>query len=128
MKLSSAVRISLWISAPANLIVAAALAFPSSSLGSILELPETHLFYGALSSAMVGLFGAAYGWLALQPEIDRPLLCVGACGKFLAVLISISLFTAGELSGVTAAAISGDLVFVVLWSAFLFSNQPRRCA
>jgi len=126
--LSSAVRISLWISAPANLIVATAIAFPSSSLGSLLELPDTHPFYGLLSGAMVGLFGVAYGWLALQPEIDRPLLCLGACGKLLAVLISISLFTAGELSGVTAAVISGDLVFVVLWSAFLFSNRSGRGA
>jgi hypothetical protein len=126
--LSSAVRISLWISAPANLIVATAIAFPSSSLGSLLELPETHPFYGMLSGAMVGLFGVAYGWLALQPGIDRPLLCLGVCGKLLAVLISISLFMAGELSVVTAAAISGDLVFVVLWSAFLYSSRSRRGA
>jgi len=104
---------------------ATAFAFPSGPIGSILELPAAHPFYGAFSGALVGLFGATYLWLALQPEINRPLLFVGACGKLLAVLISASLFVLGKLSGVSAAAISGDMIFVVLWMGFLLRSRNQ---
>ena len=123
MTFEGVVRISLWVTAPANLAAATAFAFPSSLPGSMLQFPPTHPFYALFSGAMVALFGVAYAWLALQPVINRPLLLVGACGKLLAVLISGSLFLGGDLSGVTALVISGDLVFVALWATFLVGNR-----
>jgi len=123
MNLEIAVRTSLWITAPANLLAACAFAFPSSVLGTTLQLPDAHPFYSALSASFVGIFGLAYVWLAQQPDISRPVLCLGACGKMLAALISVALFIAGDLSGVAASIISLDLVFVALWSVFLLKAQ-----
>ena len=124
MSVERIVRISLWVTAPANLAAASAFAFPSGMLGSILQLPATHPFYAMFSGALVGLFGLVYLWLALQAEINRPVLFIGACGKLLAVLISVSLFAASQLSGAAAFVISGDLVFVALWTTYLLRQRP----
>ena len=123
MTLEGAVRASLWITAPANLAAAAALAFPSSLLGSALALPATHPFYAAFSGSLVALFGVCYAWLATQPQLHVPLLVLGACGKFLAVLTSFGLFLAGHLPGVTAAVISIDLAFAGLWAWYLLRKR-----
>lgn len=129
MQLESVIRTSLWVTAPLNLLVAAALAFPSSWAGSLLELPaQTHPFYTLLVGALVALFGFTYLWLALQREIVRPLLLVGACGKTLAVLISIALYALGQLSGVTATVISGDLLFAALWFYWLLRTGVTRAS
>ena len=58
--------------------------------------------------------------------IVRPLLFMGACGKLCAVLIAIVLFSGGRLSGVLAAAISRDLLFVILWFRYLTFGKPYK--
>jgi len=92
-------------------------------LGTALRLPDAHPFYAALSASFVGIFGLTYLWLAQQPDITLPVLCLGACGKTVAALISVSLFFAGDLSGVAASIISLDLIFVALWSVFLLKAE-----
>lgn len=121
MTLEGFVRVSLWITAPLNFAAGLAFAFPASSLGMLIELPQQqgHSLYTTFSGAMIVLFGAAYLWLVLQTTIHRPLLFVGACGKSLAVLIAVSLFLSGELTGVTTALVSGDIVFALLWFYWL---------
>ena len=124
MSLEGIVRISLWITAPFNLVAGFAFAFPASSLGSLIELPQqTHNLYAMFSGAMIALFGATYLWLSFQTTIHRPVLFVGACGKSRAVLVSILLFFSGELAGVTTVLISGDIVFALLWFCWLFRGS-----
>jgi len=118
------VRLSLWVTAPLNLVAAFAFAFPGSGLGQFVGLPaDAQLFFTVFSGAMVGLFGCVYLWLALQPEIVRPVLCIGACGKSLAVVTAVSLYAAGHLTGTAALRLCGDLVFVVLWFAYLMQHR-----
>ena len=122
--LEAFVRTSLWVTGPLNLLAAAAFAFPASGIGTVLELPvEAHPFYTLFSGSFVGLFGLIYLWLARQTPIVRPLLLAGACGKTMAATISLSLFSAGQLSGLTTTLISGDLAFAALWFYFL-SRSP----
>lgn len=117
------VRVSLWVTAPANLIVGYAFAFPTGALGRLLALPEAPVFYALFSGAIVALFGFVYLWLATQATLNRAILCVGGLGKLIAVVVSGALFFAGELSGTTALLISGDLVFVALWGTYL-AREP----
>lgn len=124
MTLDRAVRISLWVTAPLNLVAGFTFAFPGSALGSVVELPHpTHGLYAALSGGMVALFGAVYFWLALQTEIHRPLLFLGAAGKSLAVLVALSLFANGQLPAVTTSLLCGDTAFALLWFSWLLKGR-----
>ena len=115
------------ITAPFNLIAAFAFAFPASWIGRLIELPlETHLFYGLLCGGLVGMFGLAYLWLAGQPDLNKPVLFLGVCGKAMAVLIGGGLFLADSLSGLTAALLSGDLLFAALWFYWLHTEKRRE--
>ena len=108
------------LTAPLNLLVAAAFFLPHSRIGALLDLPAgDQPFYRWLAAMLVGLFGFVYFWMSRQPTIDRPLLAVGACGKALAVLTAVVLFADGVLSVRSVLLFSGDLVFVGLWTYWL---------
>jgi hypothetical protein len=71
----------LWAAVFYNLAGSLAFAFPSS-VGQLAGLPlPVPPIYSVLLAFFVVLFGAAYAWLALQPQIDRPLVAMAACGK-----------------------------------------------
>ncbi len=124
MSLDQIVRISLWITAPFNLIAAYAFAFPESGLGQILGLPyPSHPLFTLFSGSMVGLFGVMYAWLALQNAIVRPVLAFGATGKTIAVAIALYLYLGGLLSSTLILLISGDLIFAALWLYYLTSRR-----
>jgi len=126
VNLDTAVRYSLWLSAPLNVIVGFGFADPSGWVGSLIGLPtQTHPFFAWFGGAMVAIFGFVYAWLALQPTILKPMLFVGASGKLAAVAICVALYAQGQLSGVTTLIISGDLFFVVLWAGYLILNKSR---
>ncbi|MEJ2087592.1 MAG: hypothetical protein P8Y69_03780 [Gammaproteobacteria bacterium] len=117
------IRASLWATAPLNLVAAVTFAVPAWGVGPFLQLPqEAHPLYTILSGAMIGLFGAVYVWLALQDNIHRPLLLIGACGKSLAVVIAVGLFAHGDLSGTTTVVLAGDAAFAALWFHWLSSS------
>ena len=120
MSLERLVRISLWVTDPFNLLAGFVFAMPGSALRQLLMLPESPVsFYTIFAEAMVALFGGVYIWLALQAEINKPLLSVGAIGKALAVLIALGLFFDSNFAWLPTLFISGDLVFVVLWGYFI---------
>ena len=94
------IRVSLWVTAPFNLIAGVAFAFPTSALGQLMTLPASvPTFYALFSGGMVFLFGIVYLWLAMHKPLERALLCVGACGKLMAVTIALALYAAGSVSG-----------------------------
>lgn len=122
---TSLLRLALWTTAPANLAVAVILLVPGSAPGVLLGLPpEVPPFYGALLALFVALFGVMYVWLALQQEIDRPLLALGAIGKAAAFLLTLLLWTQGQVSALLAALFVGDLLYAALFAAWLLG--PRR--
>ena len=116
MKATQVVRTSLWISFPFNLGAAYALALPSSQLGRLLGLSESvDPLYSALCAFLIGMFGFAYAWLALQPKLDQPLLCLGAIGKTGVFVLAVVLWLSQVASGAIVVVASGDVAFALLW-------------
>jgi hypothetical protein len=117
-------RTTLWISAPFNLGAAALFAFPSSSLGRALGMPaEVPALYAALVALFVALFGLVYAWTAAQPVLVRPLVVLGAVGKFGAFAIALALFLAGSVQASTVAVACGDLALALIWSRWLLESR-----
>ncbi len=119
------VRWTLWITAPFNLLAAYAFAFPMGSVGNLLRLPQPAYgeFYMLMTASLVGLFGLAYIWMALQPAIDKPLLFVGAAGKAMAATTGLLLMLSGQLSTVTGTLLLGDYLFAGFWIYWLWSTR-----
>jgi undecaprenyl pyrophosphate phosphatase UppP len=90
-----AVRYTLWVSAPFNLLAAYMVLLPLSALGRLVGMPPSPpLVYSALLATMIALFGLAYAWLATQPEIDRPLVGLAAIAKTMVFVIALLLWLA----------------------------------
>lgn len=129
MNRQTIVRLSLWFTAPFNVLAGYAFAFPGSDLARVIELPLTAVsFYSLFSGAIKALFGGCYVWLALQREISLPLLFVGASGKLIAVTLSWVLWSQGQFSFVALSLISGDILFVVLWFHYLLHHHNQGAA
>lgn len=125
----AAVRLSLWLAFPFNLLAAAILAVPSSQLGQLMGLPASvSPLYSAMLAFFIALFGCVYAWLARLPDIDRPLLGLGSIGKFGAFLIVFSLWLSGAVSGLVVVVAVGDLAFACLWFGWLRTSGGVRVA
>jgi len=97
-------RRALWCSAFFNLRGALLFAFPASFAGHVVGLPpdvppDVPSIYRALLAMFVVLFAGAYAWLAVQEEIDRPLVAFSAIGKAIAVLTVSVFWLSGLLPG-----------------------------
>ncbi len=115
---------SLWISFPLNLGAAYMFAFPSSWPGQMLKLPPTvDPIYAGLCALMVALFGFVYAWLALQPNVNQPLLVVGALGKACVFFLCAGLWLTGAASSLLVGAASIDLMLGLFWLFWLLLGQ-----
>jgi len=124
-----AIRWSLRVACPFNLVAAVVFALPASGLAQALALPEfVHPLYRWLVAWFVALFGGVYGWLSVQPAIDRPLLAVGAIGKLGAFVLAVALFVHGALPVMVVAVATGDLAFAALWLGWLVLGPAMRAA
>jgi hypothetical protein len=113
------IRRALWVTTVFNFIGAAAFFFPDT-LGQLAGLPApVPLLYRGAMAFLIGLFGATYAWLALQPRLDRPLLAFAAIGKagFFSVVVLCWLPGEAPLHGVVTAA--GDLAFAAIFAWWL---------
>lgn len=121
-------RRALWLSAAANVGVAALLLAPQSAAGSLAGLPAATVpaIYSMLLALFVALFGGAYAVLARQAVPDRGVLSMAAIGKALAFVATFALWLAGEASGRWASLLVGDLLFAGLFFAWL--RQPGSAA
>ncbi len=121
------VSASLYLTAPANLLVGYALAFPHTAPARLIDLPVSQVsLYTLLAGSMVMAFGFAYLWLASDPLKSRPLLLLGAAGKTVAATIALVLFGLGELSATTTVLLQGDLLLALFWFVYLW--QQRKSA
>lgn len=110
----------LWIAAAFNVFGAVLFAFPAAPPGQLLQLPaDVPLTYRAVTALFVLQFAGSYVWLALQPRIDRPLVGFAAIGKSVFFALVVVLWALHELSAMTVATASGDLVFAGLFLLWL---------
>lgn len=112
------IRNVLFAAALCNFGAAVAFALPTS-FGQLMALPAAPPVYAALSATFVALFGGSYAWLALQPEISRPLLAFGAIGKTTAFMLFTTLWLFGQISLLLMLGGIGDLAFAAFFFAWL---------
>jgi len=107
---------ALWVGAFFNFGAALMFIFPVF-LGQIAGLPASgSLFYNWLLALFIGLFGAAYAWLARRPQIDRPLVGLAIIGKMGVFVVALASWLLGviPLRGFVVAV--GDLIFgIIFW-------------
>ena len=122
------VRITLGLSVLFNFGAAAIFAFPGSSLGQLIGLPPVvSPIYAAMTAYMVGLFGAAYAWLAMQSMPPQSLLAFGAIGKLGVFCVAAGLWLLGTIPITLVVVASGDLIFALIWFGWLNSiNRPTN--
>jgi hypothetical protein len=121
-------RATLWATVFWNAVGAVAFAFPAS-LGQLvgLPLPALHL-YSWLSAFVIAVFGGVYAWLALQPEINRPLVTVAAIGKAGFFAIPSICWMLGEIPGRLVLVVSVDLAFAIVFASWLLRDSSPHAA
>ena len=117
-------RRTLWVSVLYNLGAALAFAFPSSSLVRFAGLPNpVPPLYSAMVALFVALFAGGYGWLAVQPEIDRPLVAFSAIGKAAAFSTFLALWLLGDFPALGVLAGTGDLILAAIFGWWLLGGK-----
>jgi hypothetical protein len=109
------IRIALWASVVLNLLglvvfVPAAIGLPAP----MLPLPAPR-FYAAQVSLMIGTFGGAYLWMAMQPRIHRPLVVMGGVGKLGFFAIAVIYRLAGDLPSAAVSQALPDLFLAMIF-------------
>jgi uncharacterized membrane protein YfcA len=101
-------------------------AFPSSGIGATLGLPDpTPHLYNTLCALFVGLFGAAYVWLARQPHIDRPLVAFAAITKASVFTVFLIFWLKGVVTTPGLLMVVPHLVVAVLFGRWLQTEKPQ---
>ena len=109
-------RRALQLTTAFNFVAAFALAFPGTALGQLMGLPPAApLIYLAMASGAVALFGFAYGWLSVQPVIDRPLVVLSTVGKLAAFGSVVAVALYGDLPMRSIVMTTPDLVFAAIF-------------
>lgn len=119
-------RRALWATAVMNAGGMLMFAFPES-LGRIAGLPSpVPRVYALMVAALVGLFGATYAWLAVQPRIHRPLVAFAAFGKSIAFAVFLVCWLLGDLPGRAVLTMTADLGFATFFAWWLLDASSGR--
>lgn len=126
MAKNKVIRLTLIATTIFNFVVALMLAFPTT-IGKLGELPEPgSLFYTSVLSMLVALFGGAYGWLAFQKHINRPLLTFAAIGKIGVFIISLYCWQSDIITFMVFTVAIADLIFALIFIWWLFSSPKTH--
>ncbi len=124
MNRDQVIRYALGASVFFNFGGAALFGFPDSALGEFVGLPpDVSLIYRATVGYFVILFGAMYGWLVMQPVINRPMVALGALGKAGFFFLVALLWLIGEAPGLGVAAAVGDLAFAGVFGWWVWGGR-----
>lgn len=120
----AALRMTFWASVVLNGIGALLFAFPSSRLAESLGLPNPNArLYNTLCALFVGLFGAAYVWLARQPHIDRPLVGFAALTKASVFAVFLVFWLRGGITTLGLLVVFPHLVVAALFAWWLLGKR-----
>jgi hypothetical protein len=114
-------RRALYATAAMNVVAAIGFLPPAHALRALAGLPEAdHALYLTTVSMFVLLFGLAYYSLAVSGRPDRFFLTIAAAGKLSFFALLAVLWIGGTLPFRAVLAGSGDLVFGLLFVAWLY--------
>jgi hypothetical protein len=117
------------VAAVFNLAVGASLLLARPMLTSLLRLEPatgTNLVTYYLTASFVSLFGYSYARVAFEPDRYKEYIPFGLIGKLLAVVAIIAIAGVVTLPPMVLALAGGDLVFSVLFIAFLRQTARRE--
>jgi hypothetical protein len=119
-------RRALFATAAMNLLAAAAFLPPSEGVRSLMGLPpHGDPVYLTTIAVLVATFGLGYLWAAVAGRAERLFIGVAAFGKLAFFALLVVFWAAGTLPARAAAAGSADLLFAILFLAWLV---PARTA
>jgi hypothetical protein len=120
-------RGTLWVTAVMNIAAAAAFTPAAGALRAAAGFPEDgHPLYLVTAGMFVLLFGFGYLWTALTGRAERLFIALAAVGKLGFFALLVWLWAAGQLPLRAPVLGSADLVFAMLFFAWL--GQPRNVA
>jgi hypothetical protein len=111
-----------------NAAVGLGLLFARPWLGGLIGLDPatgTNLALLYLTASFILLFAGAYGWVALKPMTNRPLILLGAIGKLVAVVCVAVPWMTGAIDARLPSLAAGDLVFAALFLDYLRRTRQR---
>ena len=115
-------RTLFWIAALFNFLVGfpMLLAYPLVARVLGLEGPPTVWFH--ITAAIVVVFGYAYARIARDPVKYRSYVALGAIAKLAFVVVIYGHWLNGTVPGPVALLVTADLVFALLFGAYLRSS------
>jgi hypothetical protein len=116
-------RRTLFATAVANLSVAAMFLPAAQSVRALAGFPEAAPFYQHLVALFIGLFGLGYLWMAVTNRGNRFFVAISAVGKLSFFVLTVHLWTVGDLPVRVPILGAGDLVFATLFAVWLVTAR-----
>lgn len=113
------IRIALWSTVALNAVGTAIFTVPALGGTSAFLPVETPRFFAAQLGFVIALFCGVYAWLALQAQVNRAVVVVGALGKLGFFGLTLAYAVAGDVPVRMAVNATPDLLLAVvfLWWA-----------
>jgi hypothetical protein len=92
----------------------------------VLQLKGKPTVWFHVAAAVVLVFGYAYWCVARDPVRFRPYVLLGIIGKLAFVVAIYGHWIAGSASGRSAMLVTVDLIFALLFFAYMRGNRPLR--
>lgn len=120
-------RATLFATAVMNIIGSAAFLPPMQSLRDLGGFPNPdHPLYLSTVGIFIFVLGLGYLGCAVLGRADRLFIAVGATGKLAFFALLTGLWLSGDLPVKAPLTGAGDLLFGVLFAAWLLQTMPRR--
>jgi hypothetical protein len=127
MNYEKLIRATLAASFVFNLLAAYMLVFPASSLASLAGFTiSTSPMHTALSALMVAALGGSYGWMALQENINIPMLTFGALTKGSAFMMFFVQWTFDAVTARLVLFAVVDIVLAWIWLNWVIKRRRVR--
>jgi hypothetical protein len=115
-------RNALFATAAMNLFAAVGFLPPAAGLRALAGLPPgEHPVYLTSVALFVLLYGVGYFWVAAANRPERLFITLAAIGKLGFFTIVLGCWLGGSLPAIAALAASADLVFAVIFVAWLLA-------
>ncbi|MBW2162060.1 MAG: hypothetical protein JRH14_19190 [Deltaproteobacteria bacterium] len=112
---------ALWNWGVAGLITALALFELEGIAWFLNEVPKSFLWL-YFSMGAVAVFGLGYYWVGRDVQRNRAIIKMGVVGKTMVFALILPAWQTGEVTALTAAAATVDLVFTILFIDVLMKN------
>jgi hypothetical protein len=122
-------RNALFATAAMNMLAAVVFLPPAHALRALAGFPEADdPLYLTMVALFVLLFGLAYLGYALRGHADRLFIALAAVGKLSFVALLVAFWSAGAVPVQAPLSAAGDLVFGVLFFAWLYGSPAAFAA